>query len=137
MLFHSLWIKIYTYQEVIYITLGKKLKNLREKSKKKQYEVCEKLNINQTTYSNYELDVREPDNDTLKKIAQYFKVSIDYLLDNDIENIKTINNELKNIIQELENDKELNAKVQSITELDPEERKKIYKILDAVIDEDK
>jgi len=122
---------------VIYITLGKKLKNLREKSKKKQYEVCEKLNINQTTYSNYELDVREPDNDTLKKIAQYFKVSIDYLLDNDIENIKTINNELKNIIQELENDKELNAKVQSITELDPEERKKIYKILDAVIDEDK
>lgn len=45
-----------------------------------QKEVAERLKINQVTYNRYEKGEREPDNDTLKKIADFFNVSTDYLL---------------------------------------------------------
>lgn len=41
------------------------------------------MKIVRTTYSNYEAGNREPDLDTLKKIADYYEVSADYLLDRD------------------------------------------------------
>ena len=56
-----------------------KLKQLRKEQNKSQKSVAEDLNINHTTYSNYELGNREPDIATLCKIADYFGVSLDYL----------------------------------------------------------
>ena len=62
---------------------GFKLKRLRESKNMLQKELAKDLNIAPTTISGYELETREPDNETLKKIANYFNVSIDYLLDNE------------------------------------------------------
>ncbi len=62
---------------------GVKLRNLREHQEFSQKEAAEKLNIAPATYSRYERGVREPDFNTLKRIANFFHVSIDYLLDNE------------------------------------------------------
>ncbi|SDC68941.1 Transcriptional regulator, contains XRE-family HTH domain [Paenibacillus sp. UNCCL117] len=57
-----------------------RLKNLREERKIRQMDVASKIGIARTTYASYEQGFREPDQSTLLKIADFFKVDIDYLL---------------------------------------------------------
>lgn len=57
------------------------LKNLRKQMNKTQEEVAKDLQLQKQTYQNYELGKREPDIETLKKIADYFDVSLDFLCD--------------------------------------------------------
>ncbi|WP_144452718.1 helix-turn-helix domain-containing protein [Bacillus subtilis] len=57
-----------------------KIKKLREEKKMKQQEVADKLGIARTTYASYEQGKREPDHETLIKIADYYNVTIDFLL---------------------------------------------------------
>lgn len=61
-------------------SLGKTIKQLREKKHISQKDFAEQLNISNVVLSRYENDIRKPDYDTLEKIADYFEVSIDYLL---------------------------------------------------------
>lgn len=58
-----------------------KLKELRENKGVSQYKFADDLALSQSTIGNWEAGKREPNFDTLVKIAQYFNVSIDYLLD--------------------------------------------------------
>lgn len=60
-----------------------KLRYLREHQEYTQVDVAQKLGIGQTTYNRYERGLYEPNYETLKRIANFFQVSIDYLLDND------------------------------------------------------
>lgn len=60
--------------------LAKQLKKLREANGKSQQEVCNALNIEQSTLANYENGKRIPKIDILINIASYYNVSIDYLL---------------------------------------------------------
>ena len=60
-----------------------KLRYLRKHQELTQVEVAENLKINSATYSKYEQGVTEPDIMTIKKLANFFDVSIDYLLEND------------------------------------------------------
>ena len=60
---------------------GNKLKSLRENEGLLQKDLSNILNISASTIGMYEQGRREPDNATLKKIAGYFGVSTDYLLD--------------------------------------------------------
>ena len=62
---------------------GKRLKELRTKNNLTQQKIAQDLNTVQTTYSGWEKDKREPSYEKLKTIANYFNVSIDYLLEND------------------------------------------------------
>ena len=57
-----------------------RLSILREKSGMSKKDVAAALKIPYTTYLNYENDIREPNSDTLIKIAKLYGVSIDYLL---------------------------------------------------------
>lgn len=59
---------------------GERLKNLRESKGLKQTELAEKLNLTSAALSQYEKGVREPNSEMLKKIADYFDVSTDFLL---------------------------------------------------------
>ena len=56
------------------------LRELRKKAGKLQKEVAQDLNLSVQVYCNYENGQREPSYDTLTKLADYFDVSIDYLL---------------------------------------------------------
>lgn len=60
--------------------LGNRLKSLRSRKNMTQAELAEKIDVARTTYAMYEQNKREPDNETLQRIADYFDVSIDYLL---------------------------------------------------------
>lgn len=57
-----------------------RLKELRIMRKISQLKLAMDLNMNQNTISRYENLEREADYETLIKIADYFDVSIDYLL---------------------------------------------------------
>ena len=56
------------------------IRNLREDNDKRQIEMATYLNIRQTTYSKYELGKINVPVDVLIKIADYYDVSLDYLV---------------------------------------------------------
>lgn len=58
-----------------------RLKELRKKRKISQLKLAMDLQLNQNAISRYETGMREADYSTLIKIADYFDVSIDYLLE--------------------------------------------------------
>lgn len=60
--------------------LGKRLVGLRKIKNLTQQQVADDLKISRGTYGHYEIGRREPDFDTLEKIADYFNVTTDYLL---------------------------------------------------------
>ncbi|MCY8949989.1 helix-turn-helix domain-containing protein [Bacillus atrophaeus] len=64
------------------LTLGKRLTQLRKTKKPslKQSDVAMHIGVARATYGAYEQDKREPDNETLIKLANFYEVSIDYLL---------------------------------------------------------
>lgn len=59
---------------------NKLLKSLRKENHLKQKDIAKKLNISTGTIGNYEAGNREPDIKTLIKIANYFDVTVDYLI---------------------------------------------------------
>ena len=58
-----------------------RLKLLRKQKHMSQLSLAMKLNTNQMSISRYETGKREPDLKTLILIADFFDVSIDYLLE--------------------------------------------------------
>lgn len=58
-----------------------RLKFLREQKNISQVKLAMDLNMNQNSISRYETGQREADYATLIKIADYFNVSIDFLLE--------------------------------------------------------
>lgn len=60
--------------------LGDKLIFLRKSRGWTQEEISKKIGVHRGTYSNYETNKREPDYKTLKKLADIYEVTTDYLL---------------------------------------------------------
>ena len=61
--------------------LAKRLRELREEKGLTQKELAQALGLNsKSTITNYEQNSRDPDYETLIKIAKYFEVSVDFLL---------------------------------------------------------
>ncbi|AEO26666.1 XRE family transcriptional regulator [Listeria monocytogenes] len=69
-------------------TLSKKLEYLRNSKGWSKVEVAKRLGMKaSSTYSNWEYGNREPDIDTLKRIADLYGVSVDYLIGRDKNNL--------------------------------------------------
>ncbi len=62
------------------MTLGEKLKFLREQRGWTQFQAAERLGISSQVVSNYERDYRSPDKETLSRIAKVYNCSLDWLL---------------------------------------------------------
>ena len=60
--------------------LGVRLKYLRKSNNKTQKDIADILGITRPAYTAYEQGKRNPDYEILEKIADYYNVSIDYLL---------------------------------------------------------
>ena len=58
-----------------------RLKELRTEKGATQKDVAEIICFSPLVYSRYEREEREPDIDTLCRLANYFEVSIDYLVE--------------------------------------------------------
>ena len=80
----------------------------REKKGWSQTYVCKKLGISNSTLSGYERNYREPDIDTLKKLAELYEVSpqwllVGYEIEMDRPTIEAVpNNDAKTTIELLE-----------------------------------
>ncbi|RZI50274.1 helix-turn-helix transcriptional regulator [Aeribacillus composti] len=124
---------------------GDRLKKLRESKRLSQQQLADKLNINRSTYARYELGQTQPDFETLEKLADFFEVSIDYLLGRTDdpsnkysdyptlikEDEKDIAKDLEKIINSLENgDGYSHFDGQSIKDLDAEDRKILIAFLE-------
>ena len=62
------------------VSLGLRIKTLRENANITQVELARTLNIGNTTLSQYESGVRVPSDEIKIRIAKFFNVSLDYLL---------------------------------------------------------
>lgn len=84
--------------------LGSKIKNLRKEMNLTQEQLCEKIGIAQSTLGMIESNKREAGKKTLLKIAEFFGVSVDYLLTDDSKlndrDKKSINRDLKKLMDE-------------------------------------
>lgn len=61
-------------------SFGERLRLLRKEKEYSMAEFAKLMNAGKTTISNWENDNRFPDRDTLIKLANFFSVSLDYLL---------------------------------------------------------
>lgn len=70
--------------------LGYRIKRLREDKGLQQKDLAKKLDVSPSAIGMYERDEREPNNDLLIKLADFFNVSVDYLLGNsDLKNTES------------------------------------------------
>lgn len=60
-------------------TLSSRLRALRKEKNITLEQMAENLNTNKVTLSRYETGIREPKQETLNILANYFNVSVDYL----------------------------------------------------------
>ncbi|MCZ8537890.1 helix-turn-helix domain-containing protein [Paenisporosarcina quisquiliarum] len=70
--------------------MGTKLKELRTKKCMTSEELAKNLDVAKSIIWSYELNKKEPSNTHLIKIADFFDVSVDYLLDREQQN-NTVN----------------------------------------------
>lgn len=81
---------------------GDRIAFLREKHALTQEDLANKLGISRAALSHYETSRREPDYNTINKIASFFRVSIDYLLGRTNEFEKTLDEEIRSFVDNLE-----------------------------------
>ncbi len=82
-----------------------KLKKLRKENHLTQNDVAKVLNVNQRTYSGYELGLSEPNIQSLIKLAELYHVSLDELLgrDCDIINLNALEEDTSSLIKKIIN----------------------------------
>lgn len=56
------------------------IKTLRKQNGYTQQQVADLVNISRSAYSQYEMGIKQPTVDTLYKLADLYKCSIDYLV---------------------------------------------------------
>jgi transcriptional regulator with XRE-family HTH domain len=121
--------------EKTYETLAQRLTDLRKKLNLTQEDMAHKLGINRDIYANYESGRREPSYEVLKKIAEYFNVSTDYLLgvaDDPVGDVAdTEDNRKRTDIKKLLEEEKAHWGGRELTD---EERKLIQRIIQAAIE---
>lgn len=87
------------------MTLGERIKRLRQEKSWSQTQLSKKLNVHQKQISGYERGIHTPSIDLLVKIAELFNVSLDYLAfegQDDVSRIQIADRELIQVIKEID-----------------------------------
>jgi transcriptional regulator with XRE-family HTH domain len=105
------------------MTFGDKLVFLRRKFKVSQKALAKHIGIHVTNISRYEKNLYTPNHEALMKIAKYFKVSLDYLLFDNIEYREMV--DIK--------DGRLLKKVRELDKLDEKDRDSVLNIIDGML----
>ena len=134
-------------------TFSERLKKLRNTKDKTQQDIANMLGVSRATVAGYETKDMQPDYEKLQKLADYFKVSTDYLLGqtNDPRPIDQVNEENKARIskalkdedpelvefwQELKEREDLFLLFKQARELDDDDIKRIIRIIKVIEDEE-
>jgi transcriptional regulator with XRE-family HTH domain len=124
--------------------LKDRLKTLRNEKNLTQRELARLLNLSPSTIAMYETGQRFPDPETLKKIADFFNVSIDYLLGrtdirspvDEITEAVSDDPELLEFWNELKEREDLKLLFKQTKKLSPKDIKQIIRIIKAIEDEE-
>ena len=107
-----------------------KFKEYRKKIDKTQSEIAKLLGVTMQTYQNYELGKRQPDYETLIKIANLFNASLDELFgrqNNQFVNLNFLSDEERNIIEslpKLNRENLIKVETYTLSKLEEQENKK-------------
>lgn len=121
---------------------GERLKKLREEKNLTQIELGKAFNISHSTINRYENGLRQPDNETLINMSNFFNVSVDYLLGisntrNDSERITDIlqnNPELQELWDKLKERPDLQLLFKQVKDVDSKGIQQIIRIIKAIED---
>lgn len=133
---------------------SRRLKRLREEKNLTQVEFAKLMSLANSTISQYEAGRRMPDQEILQKFADFFDVSVDYLLGR-TNNPKSINNngsaptpeqciaealaddpELLEFFQEFIKRDDLQLLFKQVKPLSPKSIKKIIRVIKAIEEEE-
>ena len=105
------------------ISTGKQIQDLRKQNNLNQSQLADKIGVSLTQLQRYENKGVQPPADVLKKLADTFNVSIDYLVYGDTEQKA----------QQSIKDNELLAQFKAVEQLDNKDKSTIKDIIDAFI----
>lgn len=71
------------------MSLSKRLRALREENNLTQQDIANQLNVARSTVAGYETKDRQPSHEKLTALANFFHVTIDYLLDDGVINLES------------------------------------------------
>ncbi len=107
---------------------GQRISELREQHELTQEQLAKHLDISRAALSHYEKNRRVPDYETLNKIADFFEVTVDYLIGRTEDPRPTINKEIQLFAESLElSDEKILERFSLLVdgrELTPEEAKR-------------
>jgi len=103
--------------------LGKRITELRKKAGLTQMELAKNIEISHTQMARYEIKEVQPPADVLKKFADFFGVSVDFLVFG--------NNDEK--AQNILKDAELIKQFQKIDKMPDDEKNTVVKVISALI----
>ena len=84
------------------MNIGNRIAFLRDKRGLTQEELATSLGISRAALSHYEKNRREPDTETLSKVADLFQVSLDFLAGRTSQPTTTLDPDVKQFADELE-----------------------------------
>ena len=102
---------------------GQNIKKIREEKGMTQQQIAELIHMHRSNYSKIESGQREISVDALNKIAKYFGMTIDQIVNFDGAVPQEITVE----------DKTLMEQVKMIQELEPEEKNMVFKMVDTFL----
>ena len=105
------------------LNLGEHIKTIRKERGLQQKEVALEVGVDQSNYNKIENGKREPSVYILKKLADLFGVSVDYIIEPDYKLPKEV------VIE----DKVANEQLRLISELDEEDRSMVFKMIDKML----
>jgi len=127
------------------VQFGNRLRKLRKERKLTQEQLGELIDLSESTISLYEGNKRQPDYNTLYKLAKFFRVSSDYLLgysdiretpEQRIESAISDDPKLMEFWQELQNREDLQLLFKQVKPMSPKDIKKIINVIKAIEDEE-
>lgn len=111
---------------------GTRLTALRKEKKLLQADLANKIGIARATYGAYEQGTRQPDFETLEKIADFFGVSTDYLLGRTDSPTLTPHEQDELEFQAFANDPELGVWYKELPKSSEEELRKLRTIWEMI-----
>lgn len=105
------------------MSVGKNIKKIREQKGLLQKEVAAAAGLHPANYNKMEKGEREPSIDAMDKIAKLFDMKVDEIIHFEGKVPKEVKIE----------DKTVNEKLRLISQLDEQDKKVIYRIIDSMI----
>ncbi|MCP4367552.1 MAG: helix-turn-helix transcriptional regulator [Deltaproteobacteria bacterium] len=107
--------------------IGKKINRLRKERNLSQAQLAIKIGTDARRISNYENGVNVPTTDALIKIADFFNVSVDYLVKTEVDNMASTPIKDKNLLRQFE----------EVDKLPENEKEHIKYLIQSVLDKNR